>query len=233
MILLQCDGMSSWVNGCDVCIPGKIGSLVSTVYNAILIAVPLLLIISGMFSLASAIMKQKEEDVKKAQQLLVKKLIAGAIVFLLFALVRWLVSYFDNDLTNCFDSLINYNKSSAVCEFQKDAQGNYIKDSNGNRILTEASRENGCGTATNNEFVDVNNQCKAKGADGAVKHPSNGFVCYIKDYENCSCSNGGAPFKYQDTSDVGESACNCWCAKQDWNPETGQYDYSATQGNCN
>ncbi len=194
MILLQCDGMSSWVNGCDVCIPGKIGSLVSTVYNAILIAVPLLLIISGMFSLASAIMKQKEEDVKKAQQLLVKKLIAGAIVFLLFALVRWLVSYFDNDLTNCFDALINYNETENACKIE-------------NGVVTGGAN---CAGMSQNDFWDINNQCKGQGADGAVKLYTGEIICYAKDYENCSCTNG-VPYKRVDR-DTGETGQYCKCA---------------------
>ena len=211
MILLQCDGMSSWVNGCDVCIPGKIGSLVSTVYNAILIAVPLLLIISGMFSLASAIMKQKEEDVKKAQQLLVKKLIAGAIVFLLFALVRWLVSYFDNGLTNCFDALINYKSGTA-------------------HECTDST----CSASGNMSFITENNSCKQAGADGAVII-NNNTVCYIKDYENCCCDGGQCtPFKYYDKSNKTATG-GCMCAIQ--SVVNGQHVVSGnsgkTTGTCN
>lgn len=219
MILLQCDGMSSWINGCKVCIPGKIGSLVSTVYNAILIAVPLLLIISGMFSLASAIMKQKEEDVKKAQQLLVKKLIAGAIVFLLFALVKWLVSYFDNGLTNCFDALINYNKDQDVCEIKEDG------------TVTGGAN---CAETSKNEYWDINNGCKLAKADGAVRNPNanseDKFICYVKDYENCSCTDGD-PFKY--TESITHDDCDCWCAKQTYDESEKQYIYSAFPGTCN
>ena len=197
MTLLQCDGMKSWVHECSVCIPGQVASLVKMAYTAILIAVPLLLIITGMITLASSIMKQKEEDIKKAQQLLVKKFVAGAIVFFLFILIRWLVAYFDGNLADCFDALINYNEAEHACTY----------NANGEVVGKNCSKTN-----NNNEFFDINNQCINQGADGAVRifNESSGEYdtpCYIKDYEKCSCATG-TPFRYaKDKDKIG-----CWCA---------------------
>ena len=203
MTLLQCDGMKSWVHECSVCIPGQVASLVKMAYTAILIAVPLLLIITGMITLASSIMKQKEEDVKKAQQLLVKKFVAGAIVFFLFILIRWLVAYFDSDLADCFDALINYNEAEHACKLDED----------GNAVGTDCSKTN-----TNNEFFDINNQCINQGADGAAKFFNLAYLCYEKDYEHCSC-NKGTPFRY--ASD--EYSGNCWCAVGKVDPYGNSY----------
>ena len=55
---------------------------------AIQIVVPLLLIIFGMLSMAKAITQEKEDDIKKAQDLLIKRLIAAAIVFLLILITK-------------------------------------------------------------------------------------------------------------------------------------------------
>lgn len=194
MILAVCEGMTSWVQACQdkVCIPGKIASLITTAYNAVLIAVPLLLIISGMITLAVSITKQKEDDIKKAQQLLVKKLIAGAIVFLLLGLVKWMISYFDGSLVNCFDALINYN-SSNVCK-----ENDWRKE---------------CRGSNNLNFADADYQCRLAGADGAIVRDgdSSAFVCYTKDTKCCECSNGGEPFwgKLEEGSIAGY---RCWCA---------------------
>ena len=53
------------------------------VYNAIRIAVPIILILVGMFDMGRAITLQKEDEIKKAQQLLVRKAVAAAIVFII------------------------------------------------------------------------------------------------------------------------------------------------------
>lgn len=197
MTLLQCDGMDSWVHECSVCIPGQVANLIKMAYTAILIAVPLLLIITGMITLASSIMKQKEEDIKKAQQLLVKKMIAGAIVFFLFVLVRWLIVYFDGDLANCFDALINYNSTEHGCV--KNADGSISGNAN-------------CSASSNNDFWDFNNQCIANGTDGAAMlYESSYKFCYIKDYENCCCDEG-TPFKAPLEENI-KNKCMCAVSK--------------------
>lgn len=58
---------------------------------AIKIVVPLLLIISGMITMAQAIMKKDEKDIKAAQNFLVKKLIAAVIVYLIITAVGMVV----------------------------------------------------------------------------------------------------------------------------------------------
>lgn len=59
---------------------------------AIKIVVPLLLVITGMITMAQAVMKQKEDEIKKAQQLLVHKLIAAVLVFLVVQIVSIVVN---------------------------------------------------------------------------------------------------------------------------------------------
>lgn len=200
MILAVCEGMTSWVQACQdkVCIPGKIASLITTAYNAVLIAVPLLLIISGMITLAVSITKQKEDDIKKAQQLLVKKLIAGAIVFLLLGLVKWMISYFDGSLVNCFDALINYNKDSDNCYYDK------------NGVLQGGAE---CKGPSSLEFGTADYQCQAAGADGAIllDDADNSIICYTKDTKCCKCTGtvSGTPFwgRLKNEKDY-----QCYCA---------------------
>lgn len=67
-------------------------TIIGYIIFGIQVVVPLLLIISGMITMAQAVMKQKEEDIKKAQSLLVKKIIAAVIVFLVVAITKIVVN---------------------------------------------------------------------------------------------------------------------------------------------
>ena len=93
-------------------IPMELVNIVSLVYTAIQIGVPLILIIIGMFDMGKAITQQKEDEIKKAQGLLVKKAIAAGLVFLMFSIVSLvfnIVAPEDNrtNMWSCVDALIN------------------------------------------------------------------------------------------------------------------------------
>ena len=60
------------------------------------VVVPLLLIITGMITMAQAVMKQEEKDIKKAQQTLIHKIIAAVIVFLVVQIVTIVVGIVGN-----------------------------------------------------------------------------------------------------------------------------------------
>lgn len=89
-------------------IPSDLVGLLRLVYKAIQIGVPIILIIVGMFDMGKAITQQKEDEIKKAQSLLVKKAIAAALVFLMFSLVSLVVSIvnIDSDSWNCVEYLL-------------------------------------------------------------------------------------------------------------------------------
>ena len=91
-------------------LPDYAGYYISLVYVGIRIGIPILLIIVGMLDMGRAIVAKKEEDVKKAQGLLVKKLLIGVIVFLLPYLVEFVVKVAtrDDSLVDCIKRLIDY-----------------------------------------------------------------------------------------------------------------------------
>ena len=57
--------------------------VVGIIVVGIRIAVPLILIVIGMLDMAQAVMKKKEDDIKTAQNALIKKAIAAGLVFLI------------------------------------------------------------------------------------------------------------------------------------------------------
>ena len=71
--------------------------IVGWVYVGIEIVVPIILIFMGMFDLAKAVTEKDENKIKSAQQLLVKRAIAAALVFLVAALVGLIMRIVGND----------------------------------------------------------------------------------------------------------------------------------------
>jgi NADH:ubiquinone oxidoreductase subunit 6 (subunit J) len=106
----------------------KIVGIIRLVYNAIKIGVPIILIVVGMFDMGKAITQQKEDEIKKAQSLLVKKAVAAVIVFLMFAIVQLLVGLVssndpttgNNSTIDCIDKILNGSSETDQNEEEKD-----------------------------------------------------------------------------------------------------------------
>lgn len=64
---------------------------------AIKVVVPILLIISGMITMAKAVMEKDEKAIKSAQQLLIKKVIAAVIVYLVIVLTGVIINLVADD----------------------------------------------------------------------------------------------------------------------------------------
>ncbi len=93
--------------------------IIRTIYNVIRIGVPLLLIIIGMVDMAKAVTAGKEDEIKKAQGILIKRAVAALIVFLLLSGVKLLLSTVGADkdkiddnmtITECLDAILNDKK---------------------------------------------------------------------------------------------------------------------------
>ena len=92
----------------------KIPNIVSTIITVIKIVVPVLLVIMGMLDLMKGITAGKEDEIKKGQQIFIKRLISGALVFLVFTIVQLLISFVadedDKDnIATCSNCFINGN----------------------------------------------------------------------------------------------------------------------------
>ncbi len=106
--------------GCPGDLPAIVGKLISLVYMVIRIGIPIVLLIVGMIDLGKAVVAQKEDEIKKAQGSLIKKVIAAVLVFLLFTLIRYaigLVTSKEDAQTKtmwaCVDALLNYKEGSS------------------------------------------------------------------------------------------------------------------------
>lgn len=84
-VLADCNGLEAVV------------SVVKFILKIIQWVVPIILIVLGTIDLVKAVVAGKDDDIKKHQQTLIKRIIAAVIVFLIPMLVSILMGWIGND----------------------------------------------------------------------------------------------------------------------------------------
>jgi len=99
-------------------VDGFVINLVHLIYLAIQVAVPIILIIFATLDLGKAVMAQKEDEIKKGQQMFVKRLITAVIVFLVFFVVKTVIGLVaqDESVTSCMSCFINAEVDENACK---------------------------------------------------------------------------------------------------------------------
>ncbi len=84
-------------------------AIVRLVMNVICIAVPIVMIVLGSIDLFKAVTSSKEEEIKKKQQTLIKRVIAGVLVFLVPTIVSLLMNLLGtgNNWAECWNNAEN------------------------------------------------------------------------------------------------------------------------------
>ena len=106
-------------------IPAMLPKIISIVYLLIQIAVPIVLVILGTIDLAKAVVAQKEDEMKKAQQIFFKRLIAAVLVFFVFTIVKFVISAVskNSNIMDCAKCFIR-NDCEIVQQSQKEDNDN-------------------------------------------------------------------------------------------------------------
>lgn len=105
LLFVGCGGASD--------IPSQVPSIISMLVNILKIATPIILIFVSIITLVKALAAQKEDEIKKAQSSLIKKIIASALVFFVVSIVQFIVSIVANDeeeytgFENCLNCFLN------------------------------------------------------------------------------------------------------------------------------
>mgnify|MGYP003302517947 CR=1 FL=1 len=100
-----------------------IPDIFSLVVTLIKIGVPVLLIIFGMLDLGKAVMAQKEDEIKKSQQLFLKRLLSAALVFFVVMIVQVvfnLVAKKEEKIWECISCFVNGLSSEADSAYDPD-----------------------------------------------------------------------------------------------------------------
>lgn len=92
----------------------QIWKLIGVVVRWIQIAVPVILVLLGTIDLAKAVMAGDDKVIKESQKMFIKRLIYGAVVFFVVAIVQVVFGAFANSTVNdsatCFQCVANPNK---------------------------------------------------------------------------------------------------------------------------
>lgn len=111
-------------NGSKITVDAQIPNIISTIVLVLKIAVPVLLIVMGMIDMAKGVIAQKDDEIKKGQQMFFKRLIAGALVFFIITIVQFAINFADNDqdgnIMGCAKCFINGLNKCGVVEEVKD-----------------------------------------------------------------------------------------------------------------
>ena len=80
------------------------------IYLVIKIGVPIVLIILGMLDFLKSVAGSKEDEIKKGQQVFIKRLIAGFLVFFTFTIVQFIIGLIpgeDGGIMACAEMILN------------------------------------------------------------------------------------------------------------------------------
>lgn len=108
--LLICDNVFAFecsAFGDDVKIDDQIAHITHYIILIIQILTPVILVVMGSIDLIKGITSQKEDEIKKGQQIFIKRLISGALVFFVIAIVKLLISLAAGNNSDSIFSCVN------------------------------------------------------------------------------------------------------------------------------
>ncbi|MBQ9072519.1 MAG: hypothetical protein IJY25_05130 [Bacilli bacterium] len=100
-------GITSCGNNLLTDIPTLVPQIISIIYTVIQIAVPVVLVIMGSLDLMKGITAGKDDEIKKGQQMFIKRLIAAALIFFVFIIVKLVVSLANDESRTKTNKIMN------------------------------------------------------------------------------------------------------------------------------
>ena len=96
----------------DFKVPYLFAKITSTIVTILKIATPIIVILLGSIDFAKGVIAQKEDEIKKGQQIFIRRVILGVLVFLVFVIVQLVIGLVapndaNENMWNCVDCMIN------------------------------------------------------------------------------------------------------------------------------
>ena len=165
-------------------IPAKIPELLSFFITVAQVATAVILVLMGTLDLFKGLTSGKEEEIKNGQQLFIKRLIVGSLVFFIVLIVKLLIGAIANSSTtniiSCIDCFINNkcnNDTSVAVTNENDASNSekYISksDEQGNSVISttnSTSKKSGSSSKTKNNNSTTNSASKKSGSSSKTKN---------------------------------------------------------------
>ena len=70
-------------------IPSEITNTIGQIYNILLVAIPVVIVLFGLIDVLKAVIGKKDDEIKAATGLLVKRIITGLVAFFVMAIVKF------------------------------------------------------------------------------------------------------------------------------------------------
>lgn len=140
-------------------IPEQAPRIMSFAINLLKIGTPIILIITGIITLIKAVAASKEDEIKKAISLLIKKAIASTLVFLVIMIVQFVMSKAADSsdidsMSKCLSCFLNNECSSSVY-FKTKVGDSYVC-----HLVSDPSKTIDCGenSSTSNSSNNTNDR---------------------------------------------------------------------------
>ena len=148
--------------------PKIFAEMTSTFMTIIKIAVPIILVISGMISFLKVTFSSKVEDeMKKAKTKLINSIVAAVVIFFIFSIVNFAVSLVagaNNKFMSCVNCFIDSDKCTVVTEKGEKICPGFMNDS------TKYDKDcNPINTGTNNTNNTTNNTNNTPNNNGSTQ----------------------------------------------------------------
>ena len=106
------------------------------------IAVPIILIIMGTIDLVRALVAQKNEQMKKAQSTLIKRVIIGVVIFFVPMAIKFVVGMLGDKMNSpCMTSFLNPDEAMAKANEIRDNRSSGGSSSANNNIVSQSDCE--------------------------------------------------------------------------------------------
>lgn len=151
---------------CESAAGYKLFGFAGHILRIIQIAIPIIIILMGSIDLVKAIISQKDDEMKKAQSILIKRLLYGVIIFFVPIIANFVVNLVGGDTTSpCLTCFLD--TPGDCVETGNNMSGNAGTNING--MTTEEPQ-------TEEEAKEICEKCEAKGSTCATL-PSGNKYC--------------------------------------------------------
>lgn len=152
------------VCGNDKHFPYVIADLISKFITIIKIAVPILLVASGMISFLKVTFSSNvEEELKKAKSKLINSIIAAVVIFFVISIVNFAISLVKgtkNEFMDCVNCFINPDNCDVVDIIDDDLNAGFINQPTNNQTNNNTSNNNS--TSNNSSSSNSNHNVEVK-----------------------------------------------------------------------
>ena len=91
-------------------LPEGVPETIGAIYSILIIAIPVIVVIFGMIDLAKAVAAQKEDEIKRNQGIVIKRIIVAVLAFFVYAIVKFVLGTIvktgnTSDAISCLESI--------------------------------------------------------------------------------------------------------------------------------